>query len=107
VGLELCSGRRKRQNMRAEHFASARWGVYAKRSRSGNPVALGEIDSDIAQCSQNVAVLNELSNSALPHYMADMVDHLYHCAIDRVVQHVFDESAVDLQKIDRKMLQVA
>jgi hypothetical protein len=36
----------------------------------------------------------------------DAVDRLDHGAIDQVVSHVFDESAVDLQEIDRQVFEV-
>ncbi|MNE71917.1 hypothetical protein D3C80_1678250 [compost metagenome] len=39
--------------------------------------------------------------------MADMIDHLHHGPVDRIIEHVLDEAAVDLEEVDRQVLQVS
>ncbi len=39
--------------------------------------------------------------------MADLIDRSHHLPVDRIVQYLFDETAVDLEVVDRKVLQVS
>ncbi len=38
--------------------------------------------------------------------MADLVDRTHHLPIDRVVQDLLDEAAIDLEEVDREVLEV-
>ncbi len=57
--------------------------------------------------ARDLLALDRLGDGLLAHDVADLVDRLDHRAVDRIVQHVRDEAAVDLQEIDRQVLQVA
>src|SRR5690606_33877555 len=47
-----------------------------------------------------------LGDRLLAGEVADLVDRAHHLAVDRVVQNFFDEAAVDLQEVDREVLQI-
>nr|GEZ71602.1 hypothetical protein [Tanacetum cinerariifolium] len=49
---------------------------------------------------------DELGDRLFAHYVPDMVDHFYHRPVDRVVEHVFYETAINLQEVHRQVLQV-
>src|SRR6478752_3061964 len=77
-----------------------------ERRGHGDGEALRVIDADRAQRFERIAVLDRLGDRLFPHVMADAVDRLDHRMVDRVLEHVLDEAAVDLEVIDRKMLEV-
>jgi hypothetical protein len=39
--------------------------------------------------------------------VADLVDRAHHLAVDRVAQDLAHEAAVDLQEVDREVLEIA
>ncbi len=39
--------------------------------------------------------------------MSDLINRTHHFAIDRIVQNFFDEAAIDLEEINRKVLEIA
>src|SRR5688572_2045261 len=90
---------------RIAYALSDRRALNALRLR--HPVALGIIDAETAQYLDDLRVLGPLRNRLLAGQVPDLVDRADHLAVDRVVQHALDEAAVDLEEIDREMLQVA
>src|SRR4051794_19845520 len=72
----------------------------------GDRIALRVIDAEAAQHLDDLHALGELRDRLLAGEMADFVDRAHHLAIDRIVQDLLDEAAVDLQEIDREVLQV-
>src|SRR5581483_2833516 len=55
----------------------------------------------------DLGVLGKLRDGMLAREMADLVDRAHHLTIDRVAQNLTHEAAVDLEEVDRKVLQVA
>ena len=70
-------------------------------------VALGIVDTHAAQHRNNLFVLGELGDRAFTGQVPDLVNGSNHFAIDRIMQDLFDETAVDLKEIYREVLQVA
>ena len=60
-----------------------------------------------AQHRDDLLVLGELRDRALARQVPDLVDRTHHLAVNRVMEDLAHEAAVDLQEIDREMLQVA
>lgn len=60
------------------------------------------IDPDLNQSLLNLRAFNKLGNSLLAHLaLPYMVDHLNHCPINGIIQHIPDETTVNFQKVDR------
>src|ERR1700722_6339538 len=74
--------------------------------RLRDAVALRKVHADVAQHLDDLGVLGELSDGLLAGEVTDLVDRAHHLAIDRVVQDLAHEAAVDLQVIHREVLQV-
>src|SRR6266699_957504 len=72
----------------------------------GHAVALSEIHADLAQQRYDAVAVHEFRDGLLAGDMTDAVDRLDHRAVDRIVGHVFDEPAVDLEEIHGQMLQI-
>src|SRR6202789_3726624 len=75
--------------------------------RLGDPVALGVIDPEALQHVDDLLIFGELGDGLLARQMPDFVDGAHHLAVDGVVQDFLDETAVDLQVVDREVLQIA
>jgi len=69
-------------------------------------IALGVVHPDFAQHFENGFVLDELRDRDQPHGMADGIDRLHHCPIGRVGGDIAHEGAIDLEVIDRQILEV-
>src|SRR6266699_2242935 len=72
----------------------------------GHAVALSEIHADLAQQRYDAVAVHEFRDGLLAGDMTDAVDRLDHRAVDRVVGHVFDEPAIDLEEIHGQMLEI-
>src|SRR5262245_11421453 len=70
-------------------------------------VALRIVDAEPAQGLDDLGILGPLRERLLAGQVADLVDRAHHLAVDRVVQDALDEAAVDLQEVDREVLEVA
>ena len=75
--------------------------------RPADAVSLRIIDADFAQRLYGGVVFDKLGDRLFAHDLADAADHLDHGAVDRIVEHVLDEPAVDLEVVHRKILQIA
>src|SRR5882672_8505013 len=82
------------------HIAGDKW----LGSRNGE--ALRVVHADATQAREDWGALHELGNRLLAHHVPDAVDGFDHRAIDRVDQHVRDETAVDFEKIHRQVLEI-
>src|SRR5882672_10628045 len=69
-------------------------------------VALGVIDAYAGEHLDDLRVLGEFCDGLLAGQMADLVDRAHHLPVDRVVQDLAHEAAVDLEEIDREVLEV-
>src|ERR1700682_512488 len=74
--------------------------------RLRDTIALGVVDAKTAQHVDDFQILGKLRDGLLSGQMADLVDGTHHFPIDGVMQNLLDEAAVDLQVVDREMLQV-
>lgn len=68
-------------------------------------VALGILDADVGQPGQYLGGVDPLGHGADAHALADLRDRLDHAAVDVVARDVVHELPVDLQEIDRQVLQ--
>ena len=75
--------------------------------RLGHAVALRVVHAQAGQLLDDLSVLGKLRDGLLLGVMRDLVDGLHHLAVHRVVQNLTHEAAVDLEEINREMLQVA
>jgi polyhydroxybutyrate depolymerase len=78
---------------------------HARRLRDA--VALRVVDAEALQHVDDFLILGKFGDGLLAGEMADLVDRTHHLAIDGIVQDLFDKAAVDLQIIDREVLQVS
>ena len=62
-------------------------------------MALCEVHSDLAQRGETHLSVHGLADCFLAHHMSDVVDGPHHREIDRVMRHVLDEAAVDLEEV--------
>src|SRR6516164_8966476 len=74
--------------------------------RLRNAVALGVVDAEAGEHLDDLGVLGELGDGLLAGEMPDLVDRAHHLAIDRIAQDLAHEAAVDLEVIDREVLEV-
>src|SRR5690349_4521054 len=74
--------------------------------RLGDAVTLRVIDAQRREHLDDLGVLGELGNGLLAREVTDFVDRTHHLAVDGVVQDFPDERAVDLEEVDREMLEV-
>jgi hypothetical protein len=70
-------------------------------------VALRVVDADAGQHLDDLGVLGKLGDGLLAGQVPDLVDRAHHLAVDRIVQDLAHEAAVDLEVIHREMLQVS
>src|SRR6185312_12771196 len=81
-------------------------GQLADRPWIGDEEALGKVHPDPLQLIQHRLALHALGDGRDPQRPADLADGFHHAAIDRVLRHLTDELAVDLQEVHRQSLQV-
>src|SRR5438552_8553500 len=89
------------------HYAESGTVGHDERPRSGNTETLRVVDADHLQDGKCFYAFYALRNRRDAHYSADLIDCLDHCAIDRIARNIADKHAVNLQMVDRQMLQVA
>src|ERR1700692_2154764 len=75
--------------------------------RLRHAVALRVVDAEALQHVDDLLVLGELGNGLLAGQVPDFIDRTHHLAVDGIVQYLLDEAAVDLQVIDREVLEIA
>src|SRR6185312_3977745 len=80
--------------------------ILRQRLRRPDLQPLDVIDRECFELAAHVRVLDALGNRRDSHGLAQRVDRLDHGSRDRIVLHVADELAVDLQVIDGQLLQV-
>src|SRR5579862_4191888 len=74
--------------------------------RLRDAVALRVVDAEAGEHLDDLGVLGPLGDGPLAGEMPDLVDRANHLAVDRVAQYLSHEAAVDLEKVDREMLEV-
>src|SRR6185437_2101807 len=86
------------------------WGLRHRRFehplRLRHAVALGEVDAQAGQHLDDLGVLGKLGDGLLAGEVADLIDGADHLPVDRVAQDLAHEAAVDLEVVDREVLQV-
>src|SRR5215831_2374275 len=75
--------------------------------RLRDTVALRVVDAEAGEHLDDLGVLGELRDGLLAGEMPDLVNRAHHLAIDRIAQDLAHEAAVDLEVIDREVLEVA
>src|SRR6516162_9969272 len=74
--------------------------------RLRDAVALRVVDAEAGEHLDDLGVLGEFRDGLLAGEVPDLVDRADHLAVDRVAQDLAYEAAVDLQVIDREVLEV-
>src|SRR3984957_19988096 len=74
--------------------------------RLRHAIALRVIDAQALQHVDDFLVFCELGDGLLAGQVADLIDRTHHLAVDGIMQYLFDEAAVDLQVVDREVLQI-
>src|SRR6185437_9586046 len=86
------------------------WGLRHRRFehplRLRHAIALGEVDPQAGEHLDDLGVLGEFGDGLLAGEMADLVDGADHLPVDGVAQDFAHEAAVDLEVIDREVLEV-
>src|SRR6516225_4034328 len=75
--------------------------------RLRDAVALRVVDAEAGEHLDDLGVLGEFRDGLLTGEVPDLVDRADHLAVDRIAQDLAHEAAVDLQVIDREVLEVA
>src|SRR5256885_2541085 len=75
--------------------------------RLRDAVALRVVDPETGEHLDDLGVLGELGDGLLAGEVPDLVDRAHHLAVDRIAQDLAHEAAVDLEIIDREVLEVA
>ena len=75
------------------------------RLRRRDIVPLRILDADVGEPRQHLRGIDAFGDRADPHRLTDLRDGLDQSAIDPVVRHVVHELPVDLQEVDRQVLQ--
>ena len=70
------------------------------------PIALWVIDAQGLELRQDGIALDKFCDGFQPHQVADLIDGFDHGPIHGIFDHIFDEAAIDFQKIDRQILQI-
>lgn len=65
---------------------------------------LRKIDAQGVQQRQDAVILNVFSNSLYAHYAGNPGNGFNHGTVHPIVDDIFDERAINLEKIDRKIL---
>ena len=79
---------------------------HEKQFRLRNGISLSIVNTDFAQQFQLRGVLDKFRDGLHAHQMRHFVDRLDHGAIDRIVHDIVNKSAVDLEIVDRQMLEI-
>ena len=79
---------------------------HEKQFHPRNSIPSNIVNADLAQQFQLVEVLNTFRDGLHAHEMRYFVDGLDHGAIDRIVHDIVNKSAVDLEIVDRQMLEI-
>src|SRR5215469_5527557 len=75
--------------------------------RLRDAVALRVVDAEAGEHLDDLGVLGKFCDGLLAGEMPDLVDRAHHLAIDWIAQDLAHEAAIDLEVIDREMLEVA
>src|SRR5512134_3343801 len=70
--------------------------------RSSEGVALGAVDTQLPQAFDDFGAMSVLSDRGDAQGMADLVDGSHQGLLPRIIQHIPDETAVDLQVVGRQ-----
>src|SRR5690606_14297681 len=70
-------------------------------------VALDKINADTAQALANAIILDILGDGALAHQVTHLIDRADQRQVGGIIRYITDKAAIDLDVIDRQMLQVA
>jgi hypothetical protein len=73
---------------------------------STDEVALRQIDAKLGKQGERLCVLNILGDRQHAGFRTDFCDHSNHLLVDRVVEDVLHEYAVDLDVVELQFLQV-
>ena len=65
------------------------------------------VDAHATKHRDDLLVLRKLGDGLLAGQVADFVNRAHHFAVNGVMQYLFDEAAVNLEKIDREMFEIA
>src|SRR6185437_9555829 len=98
------AGRRSR---RAPGGFSGAVGGLQHALRLRHAVSLRVVHAQALQHVDDLLILGELGDGLFAGQVPDLVDRAHHLPVDGIVQYLLDEAAVDLQVVDRKVLQVA
>ena len=74
--------------------------------RFAEVVALGKVDTDLSQLVGDGFVFDELGDGAYAQGMPNLVYRLDDGPIHRVGIHIFDETSVDLEEVNRQVFQI-
>ena len=74
--------------------------------RRADAIALCVIDAQATEHVDDLLVLGKLGDGLFAGKVADLINGADHFAVDGVVEDFFDEAAVDLEKVDRKVLEI-
>src|SRR5258708_26015169 len=94
-------------NFTVPRYASDAVGRLQHALRLRDAVALSVVDAQALQHVDDFLILGEFGDRLFAGEVTDFVDRAHHFPIDGIVQNLFDETAVDLQVIDREVLQVS
>src|SRR5215469_9400805 len=75
--------------------------------RLRDAVALRVVDAEAGEHLDDLGVLGEFRDGLLAGEVADLVDRTHHLAVDGIAQNLTHEATVDLEVIDREVLEVA
>src|SRR6185295_18379301 len=78
-----------------------------QRRRLADAIALSIVHPDVPEFLDDRVVLCVFGNGFDAHNMPDAIDGFGHGLVDGVALQVLDESAVDLEIIDRQILEIA
>ena len=79
---------------------------FVQRHRFADIVSLGIIDADVTKGLDHSLVFDKLAYGFDPHDMPDLIDRVDHRTVDIVDVDIDNERTVDLEIVDRKVLQI-
>ena len=79
---------------------------YARACALGDRFGLTEIHTDLLDTLKNLCVFDEFRDGFHAHNVAEAVNGIDHGTVSRIIDRPLDERAVDLQVIDRQVLEV-
>jgi hypothetical protein len=77
-----------------------------KRRRFADRISLGIINANFTQGLENLVAFDKFGNGALAHHFCYVNDHFDHGSVDLAIQHFLYEAAINLDDVNREMLQV-